>query len=77
MAEEALLGALEGGARRRLGVAVQRAGLAGDVGRFERGGQVVVDDLEGVRKGIVDANLLLGQFVFEQIVFDPVIRERT
>ena len=76
MAEEALLGALEGRARRRLGVAVQRAGLAGDVGRLERGGQVVVDDLERVGIGIVDADLLVGQRVLEQVVFDAVIGER-
>ena len=52
-------------------------GIAGDVGRLERGGEVVVDDLEGVGIGIVDADLLVGQFVLEQVVFDAVIGERT
>jgi hypothetical protein len=48
MIEEALLVGLEGRARGALGVAViGPAALAGDVGGFQRRGQIVVDDLEG------------------------------
>ena len=44
MVEEALLGALEGGARGGLGLRVQRAGGAGDVGRLHRRIEIVMDD---------------------------------
>ena len=44
MIEEALLGAFEGGARGGLGLRVQRAGLAGDVGGPHRRVEIVVDD---------------------------------
>jgi hypothetical protein len=58
MAEEALLGGLEGRARGGLGLAVQRAAVARDVGGLHRGGEVVVDDGEGPGIGIIDAALL-------------------
>ena len=74
--EEALLGALEGRAGGRLGLAVQRPGLAGDVGGLQRRVQVVVDDLEGARIGVVDADLLGRELVLDQLVFDPLIGER-
>ena len=57
--EEALLGALEGGARGRLGLRVQRAGRAGDVGRLQRRVEIVVDDAERARIGVIDADLLV------------------
>ena len=47
--EETLLDALECGARRRFGLGVQRADLAGDIGGLECGIKVVVDDLKGGR----------------------------
>jgi hypothetical protein len=57
-------------------LAVQRPGFARDVGGFERRGQVVVDDLEGAGIGVVDADLLGGEPVFDQLVFDPLVGER-
>ncbi len=61
MVEETLLGAFEGGPRRGLCLRVQRAGCAGDVrrphGRFE----IVMDDREGARIGVVDADLFVGE----------------
>ena len=74
--EEALLGALEGRAGGRLGLAVQRPGLAGDVGGLQRGVQVVVDDLEGAGIGVVDADLLGRELVLDQLVFDALVGER-
>ncbi len=74
--EEALLGAFEGRTGGRLGLAVQRAGFARDVGGFQRRGQVVVDDLEGAGIGVVDADLLGGEPVFDELVFDPLVGER-
>ncbi len=56
--EEALLGGLEGRARRGLRLGVERAALAGDVGGLQGGVEVVVDDLEGAGIGVVDADLL-------------------
>ena len=44
VAEEALLGAFEGGSRGGFGLRVQRAGLAGDVGGPHRGVEIVMDD---------------------------------
>ena len=76
VAEETLLGALEGRAGRRLRLPVQRAGLAGDVRRLHRGVEMVVDDGEGAGIGVVDAPLLGGELVFDQLVFDAVIGER-
>jgi hypothetical protein len=55
MAEEALLGALEGRAGGGLGLPVQRAGRAGDVGGLHRRVEIVVDDGEGPGIGVVDA----------------------
>ena len=75
--EEALLVALEGRARRRLGVAVEVCRRrAGDVGASQRGGQVVVDDLERVGIGVVDAALLGRQRVLDELVFDALVGER-
>ena len=76
MIEEALLGAFEGRARGRLGLAVQRPGLAGDIGGLERRIQVVVDDLERGGIGVVDANLLGRELMLDQLVFDPLEGQR-
>ena len=70
--EKALLGALEGRAGGGFGLPVQRAGAAvaaGDVGGLHRGIQVVVDDGEGIGVAVVDADLLRGQLMVEQLVF--------
>ena len=73
MIEEALLVGFEGRARRGLGVAVVGAAVsAGDVGGFERLIQVLVDDLEGVGIGVVDADLLRRQLVLDDLVFDAL-----
>ena len=74
--EEALLGALERRARRRLGLAVERPGLAGDIGGLQRGVEIVVDDLEGARIGVVDADLLGRELRARQLVFDAFVGER-
>jgi hypothetical protein len=71
MIEEALLGALERRACGRLGLAVQRPDVAGDIGGLQRRVQVVVDDLEGARIGVIDANLLGRELVLDELVFDP------
>ncbi len=77
MIEEALLVRFEGRARRGLGVAVVGAAVrAGDVGGFERRGQVLVDDLKGVGIGVVDADLLGRQLVLDDLVFDALERQR-
>ena len=67
--EEALLGELERGAGGGLGAGV--ADVAGVyAGRLERGPEVVVDDLEGPRVLVVDAGLLGGQHVLEDVDLD-------
>ena len=55
---------------------VQRAGLAGDIGGLQRGIEIVVDDLEGARIGVVDADLLGGELVLDQLVFDALVGQR-
>ena len=75
MAEEALLGALEGRERGRLGVPVQRVLAVDDAGGLERLLDVSVDDLEGAGIGVVDAPLFRRQLVFEDLDLDPVIGE--
>src|SRR5882724_2885421 len=76
MAEEALLGALEGGTRGGLCLRVERTSLAGDVRRPHGRIKVVVDDRERAGIGVVDANLFGRELVFEQFVFDALIGER-
>ena len=56
-------------------LAVQRAFGAGDVGGFEGSGQVLMDDLEGARKGIVDADLLRRERMLQNIDLDAFVRE--
>ena len=77
MTEETLLGAFEGGARGGFGLAVQRPGRAGDVGRLHGRIEMVVDDGEGAGISIVDAPLLGGQLVLDQLIFDAVERQRS
>ena len=74
--EEPLLGRLEGAARRGLGLGVEGAGRAGDVGGLHRRVQIVVNDLEGARIGVVDADLRRGQRMFEHLVFHAVEGQR-
>ena len=73
MAEEALLGALEGAQRGRLGVPVQRVLALDDAGGLERLLDVGVDDLERAGIGVVDAPLLRRERMFEDVDLDPVI----
>ncbi len=49
---------------------------AGDVGGFERGGEVAVDDAEGVRIGVVDRPLRLRQLVLDELVAHALVGER-
>ena len=76
MVEEALLGALEGRAGGGLGLRVERAGRAGDVRGPHRGIEIVMDDRERPGIGIVDADLLVGQPMLDQLVFDAFVGER-
>ena len=76
MAEEALLGALEGGSRGGLGLRVQRAGLAGDVRRPHGRVEIVMDDRERAGIGVVDADLFRRELVLDQFVFDALVGER-
>ena len=77
VAEETLLGALEGRQRGGLGVLVQRGIAFHDAGGFQGVFYIAVDHLEGAGIGVVDAPLLGCQGVFEQFDLDPVIAERT
>jgi len=76
MAEEALLGGFERRAGGGLGLLVQRAVAAGDVGGLHRRIEIVMDDGEGLGVGVIDAPLFVGELVFNQLVFDTVIGER-
>ena len=76
MAEEALLGALEGRQGGRLGVPVQRVLAVHDAGGLERLLDVAVDDLEGAGIRVVDTPLFGRQGMFEGLDLDPVIGER-
>ena len=76
MREEALLGGFEGRARGGLGLRVERAALAGDVGGLQGGVEIVVDDLEGAGIGVVDADLLGRERVLDQLVLDALVGER-
>jgi hypothetical protein len=44
---------------------------------LQRRVHVIVDDLEGAGIGVVDANLLGREAVFDELAFDPLIGERT
>src|SRR5712664_2141444 len=76
MAEEALLGALEGGTRGGLRLRVKRASLAGDVRSPHGRVEVVVDDAERPGISVVDADLFRRELVFDQFVFDTLVGER-
>ena len=75
--EEALLAALEGGHRGGLRVLVPRGLLVDDAGGLERLLDVVVDDLEGARVGVVDAPLGVAERVLQDVDLDPVVAEGT
>ena len=75
MAEEALLGGFEGRAGGGLSLAVQSAGIAGDVGGLHRRIEIIMDDGERPGVGVVDAGLLGGELVLDQFIFDAVIGE--
>ena len=77
MIEEALLGALESRPRGGFGLGVQRARFAGDVGRLQRGVEIVVDDAERPRIGVVNADLLVGEPVLDHLIFDALVAERS
>src|ERR1700744_101279 len=77
MTEEALLGTFERGSRSRFGLRVQGTGCAGDVGGPHGGVEVVVNDAERAGISVVDANLLRRELVFDKLILDAFIRERT
>ena len=74
--EEALLGALEGGEGRRLGVLVEGGLPVDDAGGLQRLLDVLVDDLEGARVGVVDAPLLIRERMLQDVDLDAVVGER-
>ncbi len=63
-------------AERAADFAVQRAGLARDVGGAHRRVEIVVNDREGAGVGVVDADLLGRELVFDKLVFDAFVGER-
>jgi len=73
--QKALLGAFEGRPRGRFGLGVQGPGFSSHVGGLQCRIEIVVDDLEGARIGVVDADLLGTELVFDQLVFDPLVRQ--
>src|SRR5579871_4590953 len=62
-------------AERAADFAVQRAGLARDVGGAHRRVEIVVNDREGAGVGVVDADLLGRELVFDKLVFDAFVGE--
>ncbi len=76
MIEEPLFGALESRPCGGLGLRVQRARFAGDVGGLQRGVEIVVDDGKRAGVGVVDADLFVGEPVLKQLIFDAVVAER-
>ena len=76
MSEEALLGGFECRACGGLRLGVQRACLAGDIGGPHRRVEIVVDDREGAGIGVIDADLLGGQPMLDELVFDALVGER-
>ncbi len=78
MAEKALLGALEGRARGRFGLLVQRAApvRAGNIGRCHGRVEVVVNHLKTFHIGIIDADLLRRQRVLDQLIHDAIEGQR-
>ena len=75
MVEETLLGALESRPRGGFGLRVQRARFAGDVGRLQRGVEIVVDDAERPGISVVNADLLVGEPMLDQLIFDALVAE--
>ena len=75
VSEEALLGGLEGRDRGGLGVAVEGLLAVDDAGGLEGILDVGVDDLEGVGVGVVDAPLLRGERMFEDVDLDALVGE--
>ena len=76
MIEEALFCRFKRGPGRGLRLRVQRAGRAGDVRRPHGGVEIVMDDTEGAGIGVIDADLLVGQPMLDQLVFDALVGER-
>ena len=66
MAEETLLGALEGRERGGFGVLVEGRIAFHDAGGFQRVIYIAVDHLEGAGIGVVDAPLLGRERMFEE-----------
>ncbi len=54
----------------------RRAALAGDVGGLQRCVEIVVNDLEGRRIGVIDAGLFGCELVLDKFVFDAFVGKR-
>ena len=73
MIEEALLVGFKGRARRGFSVAVVSAAVrSGDIRGLQRLVEILVNDLEGIGVGVVDADLLRRQLVLDHLVFDAL-----
>ena len=73
MTEKPLFHRLEGAASGGFRLTVQRAILAGDVCGLHGGVEMGVDDGESPGVGVVNPALFVGQFMFDQFVFDAVV----
>jgi hypothetical protein len=71
--EKALLVAFERAFGCRLRLSVQRAALARDVDGLERGFEISMDDLEGLRIGVVDADLFGRKLVLDDLDLDALV----
>ena len=76
MAEEALLGALEGAAGGGLGRRVVGVPVVGDARGLERRVEVGVDDLERAGAGVVDVALRGRDGVLDDVALDTGVAER-
>ena len=76
VAEEALLGSLEGADCGGFRVLVEGVFPVDDAGRLQGVLEVGVDDLEGVGIGVVDAPLLVRERVLQDVDLDAVVGER-
>ena len=74
MIQEPLFVALKRTAGCRFRLLVERAFGAGDIRSFKGGSQVLMDDLEGTGKGIIDADLFSRKAMLQDIDLNAFIR---
>jgi hypothetical protein len=74
--EESLLVAFEGAPGGGFRLAIQGTGVARDIHGFQRRLEILVNDLEGMSVGIVDADLFRSQRMLDDLDFDAFVRQR-